>query len=77
MTKFKVPLQKELFQVGEVLVILNGEKSCNRQGIRSSVYDLVNVQHGKVGCLPIFNGDRNLFRELEDILAPGHGEGSF
>ena len=38
MTKFKVTIQKELSQVGEVLVLLNGDKSCNIQGLRSSVY---------------------------------------
>ena len=62
--------------MGEVLVLLYGDKSCNRQGLRSSVYDLVNVHHGKVGCMPTFNGDRHLFIEIEDRLAQGHGEGT-
>ena len=35
------------------------------------------MQHGKVGCLIIFNHDMHLFIELEDRIFPGHCEGYF
>ena len=44
MTKFKVPLQKGIIQVGEVLVLLTGEKSCHIQGIHSDVYKIGSLE---------------------------------
>ena len=76
MTKFKMPLQKEFLQVGEVLVILTGEKSCHSQGLHSAVYALVSMYYGEVTCLLMVNGDGHLFRELEYRLVPGHVERS-
>ena len=77
MNKFKIPLQKDILQVREVLVIIDGEKSCNDQGLCSSGYALVSIQHGSVGCLFIVNGDKQLVRELDYILVPCHSEGAF
>ena len=74
--KFKIPLQKELLYMGAVLVILIGDRSFHRQGIRSDVYALVIIKNGKVSCLLIANGDMHLVRELENRCIPGHGEGS-
>ena len=71
MPKFKVPFQKEILQVGEVLVLLTGNKACHRKGISSEVYALVSMHHEKVSCMIIFNGDRHLAREIEDRLVPG------
>ena len=74
MPKFKVPLQKDILQVGEVMV---GYTSFYIQGIQISIHDLVSMQHGKVGCLLIVNSARHLLIYLEDILVLGHGEGPF
>ena len=64
MPKFKIPLHKDLLQLGEVMVILIGDTSCHGQGLRSAVYAIVSMHHGKVHCLLIFNGDMHLVREL-------------
>ena len=77
MLKFKIPLQKDILQVGEVMVILAGDTSCHRQGLRSAVYALVIMQNGKAIFLLIMNGDRNLARDIEERLVPGHGEEAF
>ena len=58
----------------EVLVLLSGDTSCYIQGLRSAVYYLVRMQHGKVIILLIVNVHRHIVRELEDRLVPGHGE---
>ena len=63
-TKFKIKLQKELLQVGEVLLLLAGDISCHNQGPLSDIYDLVHMQHGKVSCLIKVNGDMHLVRDL-------------
>ena len=75
MPKFKVPLQKYIIQVGEVLVLLTSHTSYHGQGIYSAVYDIVSIHHGTVGCLFIVIGDRHLSRELEERLVQVHGEG--
>ena len=72
MPKFKVPLHKDLLQVSKVLVLLNGDTSFHSHGLCSAVYAIVSMQHGKVICLIIVNGDRHLVRELEDRLFPGY-----
>ena len=77
MPKFKIPLQKDILHVGKFLVLLTGELSCHIQGLHSTVYALVIMQHGKVSCILIVNGDRHLVRELEDRLVPDQGEVSF
>ena len=77
MPNFKVPLKKESLQVGEVLIILNGDTSCHIKGLHSYVYAILSTQNGKVCCLLIVNDDRHLVRELDDRLVPGHGEGVF
>ena len=41
MTKFKNPLQKELLQVGGVLVLIAGETPCHIQGLHSAIYATV------------------------------------
>ena len=63
--------------MGEVLVPLAGDKSCNIQGLCSAVYGLLSIHHGKPSCLLIVNGDRCLVRDIEDILVPGHFGGAF
>ena len=74
MNKFKVPLQKELIQVGKVLVILTGDTSYHYQGLRSAVYAILRMKYGSVSCILIVKGNRHLVRDLEDRLVPGHGE---
>ena len=71
---FKVPLKKELLQVGDFLFLITGDTSCHIQGLRSSVYSILIMRHVKVSCLLILDGDRHLVRYLEEILYPGHGE---
>ena len=63
--------------MGEVIVFLTGDTYYNSQGISSAVYSIVNIHNGKSICLIIYNGDRHLFRELEDRLFPGQVEGAF
>ena len=64
MAKFIVPLQKDLLQVGEVLFLITGGTSCLIQVILSDVYDLVIMQHGRVVCMRIVNGDRHLVMDI-------------
>ena len=75
-TKFKIPLYKDLLQVDEIMVLISVDTSYHIQGIRSSVYALVIMHHGKVSFIIIVNSDGHLVRELEDIRVPGHGEGA-
>ena len=64
--------------MGEVLVLLTGDTSCNSQGLlRSTVYSLVGMHNEKVGCMIVVNGDRHLVRNIEDRIVLGHGEGAF
>ena len=77
MHKFKIPLQKELLQVGEIMVIITGDTLCHGQVICSALYALVIMQHQNVSCLFIVNGDNNMIREIEDRIVPGHREGAF
>ena len=77
MPKFKIPLQKELLQVGEVLVLLTCDTSCHIQGLCSAVYALLRMKYGKVICMLIDNGDKYLFINIENRLIPGHSEGVF
>ena len=72
--KFKMPLQKELLRVGDILFLLTGDTLFHVQGLFSYIYDLVSIHNGKVGCLFIFNYDRHLIIELADRLVPGHSE---
>ena len=65
MPTFKVTTHKELLQVGKVMVLLNGDTSCHIQGLLSDVNALISMQHGKVSCLLIVNGDRHLVRYIE------------
>ena len=65
MPKFKIPLQKEILQVGEFLVLLTGDTSCHIQGLQSTVYALVIIHYGKVSCLLVVDGNRHLGIELE------------
>ena len=74
--KFKVSLQKEFLQLGEVMVILTGDTSCHIQGLCIDEYDLVSMQHEKVSCLLIVNGDSHLVRDIEDRLVSDHSEGA-
>ena len=74
--KSKMPLQKELLQVGEVLVLLTDDTSCHGQGICIYVYSIVIMHHGKVGCMLIVNGNMHLVRDIEDRIVPGTGEGA-
>ena len=48
MPKFKMPLQKKLLQVGEVMVLINGDTCCHGQGIYSDVYVILIMQKGRV-----------------------------
>ena len=64
-------------QVDKVLVILTGDTSFRSQRIHSSVNDFVSMQHGKVSCILVVNGDMHLFRELDDSISPCHVEGAF
>ena len=75
MPKFKITLQKELLQEGEVMVLLTGDTSCHIQGLHSTVYALFSIQHGKVSFLLKVNIDRHLDRDNKEILVPGHSEG--
>ena len=77
MPKFKIALHKEIVKVGEILVLLTVDTHCHGQGLCSSVYDLVSMQHGKVVFLFIANCDRHLVRRLEEILVTVHIEGAF
>ena len=76
MPNFKILLQKEILQVGEVMVLLTGDTPCHIQGLRSAVYDLVIMLHGngKVRFLIIVNDDMHLFIDLEYRLVPVLGE---
>ena len=67
-----MPIQKELLQVSEVLILFTGETSYHSQVLRSAIYSLVIIHNGKVGFMLIVNGDRHLIKELEDRLVPGH-----
>ena len=64
MPKSKIQLNKELIQLGEVLFLLYGDTSCHIQGLYSDIYDLIIMQHGKVGFMLIVTGDKHLVREL-------------
>ena len=64
MPKFKIPLNKDLIQLSEVLVLLSGDTSCHIQGLRSAVYDFVSIQHEKVSFMLIVTVDRHLVRDL-------------
>ena len=75
MPNFKVPLHIDLLQVCGVLVIITGDTFCHSQVLHSSVYALVIMKHGKVGCLLIVNVGMPLIRDLEDRLVPDHSEG--
>ena len=77
MTKFKAPLQKEILQVGEVMVLLTSDTSYYSQGLHSAVFTLVRIQHGKVSCMLTVNGDIHLARDLEDRIFLGHDEVAF
>ena len=63
--------------MNEVLVLPTGDISCNGQGICSDTYRLVRFQHGKVTCLIIVNVDRQLVRDLENIVFRDHSEVAF
>ena len=69
-------LHKDFLQVGEVMVILAGDTSYHNKGLRSDIYTIVSIKHGKVSFMLIVNGDRHLFREIVERLLPCHGEGS-
>ena len=60
-----------------ILVIITDDTSCHTQGLSSSVYALVSMQHWKMSCILIVNGDRHLVRDLEDRLVPINGSGDF
>ena len=72
MTNFKIPLQKELLQVGDILILLTGDAYCHGQVIFSSVYAILIMYHGNLGCMFIATGYMHLFRDIEIILVPGH-----
>ena len=63
--------------MGEVLFLLTGDTSCYIQVIRSYLYALAIIQHGKLIFLIILNGDSLLVRDLEYRLVPGHGVVAF
>ena len=75
--KFKMPLQKELLQEGEILVLLAGDTSFHVQVLCSDLYTIVNMHHEKVSCMFIVNGDMPLVRDIEDRIFPDHSEGDF
>ena len=77
MLKFKMSLQKELLTVGDVLVLLTGDKSFHAQGLLSAVYSIVSMHHGKVVFMLNNNGYRHLVGDLEDRIFPGHNEGAY
>ena len=64
MTKFKMPLQKELLRLGETMVFFTGDTPCPEQGLCIDVYAFLRMQHGKVSCLFIVNDGSHLLREL-------------
>ena len=72
MYKFKMTLQKELLQVGDILILLTGDTYCHGQGLFSSVYAILIMYHGNLGCMFIATGDMHLVRDIENILVPGH-----
>ena len=78
MPNFKILLQKEILQVGEVLVLLTGDTTCHSQVLRSDVYDLVRMLYGngKVRFLIIVNDDMHLVINIEYRLVPTLGEGA-
>ena len=63
--------------MGEVLVLLTGDTSCYIQGILNDLYYIARINNGKVGCLLIVNGDRNLVIDIKDRLVLGNGEEAF
>ena len=63
--------------MGEVLVLLTGDTSCDIQGLRSSENSIISIQHGKVSCMVIVSVNRHLIRYLENRLSPGHFEVAF
>ena len=60
--KFKIKLQKDITQVGEILILITGDKYCHGQGLCSAIYDLISIQYGKLSFLLIVNGDKRLVR---------------
>ena len=48
MNKFKIPLQKDILQVGEILILITGDIPCPIQVLFSSAYSLISIQHGKM-----------------------------
>ena len=63
--------------MGEVLVLLTGDKPCHSKVLCSAIYYPVRMKHGNMSSLIIVNGDMNLIRDLEERLVPGQGEGEF
>ena len=77
MTKFKNPPQEYLLQVCDILVLLTNDTPCHIQVLCSDLYDILSIRHGNLGCFTIVNGDRNLVRDLEERIVPGHNGGAF
>ena len=72
-----MPLQKQLLQLGYVLVILTGDTPCHGHGLYSAVYAIDLMHNVKITCLFIVNGDRHLVRNIQEKIVPGHSERAF